>query len=146
MSNNVVKFNKGKEDLDNLLSYQKPLNIKHGLCFNSKSKLCSNIASPSSNINIVNQNHASLYSRFIKSNDIVDYAKCDDSTHVLNNIVVSKYSKLRKSCYLWIPKNLCINDRKLYVSNFKKNVINSENYISYNIGKPNSYWVWFPKV
>jgi hypothetical protein len=146
MSNNVVKFNKGKEDLDNLLSFQKPLSNKFGLGFNSKSKLNCNIANSYSNINIGKQNHALLYSKFVKSNNMVDYAKYNDSMHALDNRNVSKYSNLRKSCYLWIPKNLCMNDRNVYISNFKRNVVNSENYISHNIGKPNSYWVWFPKV
>jgi hypothetical protein len=146
MSMNVGKFNKGKENLDNLLSFQKPLSNKFGLGFNSKSKLNGNIANSYSNINIEKQNHALLYSKFVKSNNINDYAKKNESMHVSYNRNIFKISKHRKSSYIWIPKNFSLEEKNDYIASYKKVVCNSSNYICHNIGKPNSYWVWFPKV
>ena len=141
ISKNVRKFNKGKENLNNLLSYQKPLNNKQGLGFNSKTKLNSNIASSSSSINKVKQNYAFLYSIFVKSKNNHDYAKFDkndDTMHVSYKKVVSKYSNHNKSCYIWIPKDLSLEDKNDYIEDYKKNICNSSNYICHNIGKQNS--------
>jgi len=147
ISKNVGKFNKGKENLNNLLSYQLPTNSRHGLGYSSNS----NVASSTSNMQ--KNNHAYLYSRFVKSTNhtlVKDGMKTDSMLVTHTSRVMHAKNNLRKnsqkSNFIWVPKNACMIDRNFYISDFKKNICNSENYISYNIGKPNSYWVWFPKV
>jgi FtsZ-binding cell division protein ZapB len=144
ISKNVGKFNKGKENLNNLLSCQKSSNNKQGLGFMFKSNLNSKIVSSSYSTNKVKQNHALLYSRFVKSTNSHNYANNDkknDYMHVSYNKVVSKYSDHNQSSYIWIPKNSSLEDKNDYIANYKKNVCNSSNYLCYNKGKPNSYWV-----
>ena len=107
-----------------------------------KSNLNSKIVSSSYSTNKVKQNHALLYSRFVKSTNSHNYANNDkknDYMHVLPNKVVSKYSKHKQSNYIWIPKNLSLEDKIDYIEDYKKNICNSNNYICDNIGKPNSY-------
>jgi hypothetical protein len=145
ISKNVGKFNKGKENLNNLLSYQLSTNYRHGLGYSSKI----NVAS--STFNMQKKNHALLYSRFVKSNSYANNDMKTNYMHVSHNSKIMHDKNVSrkinyKSNFIWVPKNECMNDRNLYILDFKNKVCNSENYISYNIGKPNSYWVWFPKV
>ena len=151
ISKNVGKFNKGKENLNNLLSYQKSSNNKQGLGFTSKSSLNSNveIISSSSSQNI-KKKHAFIYSRFVKSTNnhtYANYEKKNDSMHIpyKSSIVASK-NDYHQSSFLWIPKNSSLEDKNAYIADYKKNVCDSIKYICYNKVKPNSYWVWFPKV
>ena len=62
--------------------------------------------------------------------------------HAENNL----RNKSQKSNFIWVPKNACLIDRNNYIVDFKKNICNSANYLCKNKGKPNSNWVWFPKV
>ena len=143
---NVGKFNKGKENLDNLLSYQLPATSKQGLGYVSNS---SNEKTYSS---MQKKNYAYLYSKFVKSNY---HAHSDTSMHASSKVFSHNDRKMHmkkvacknilKSNYIWVPKNACLSDRKIYLSNYKKDICDSKNYLSYNVGKPNSYWVWFPK-
>jgi uncharacterized coiled-coil DUF342 family protein len=147
ISKNVGKFNKGKENLNNILSYQLPTNSRHGLGYSSNSNVASSIS------NMQKKNHAFLYSRFVKSTNRVlvkDGMKTDSMLVSHSSRVMHAENNLRKksqkSNFIWVPKNACLIDRNFYISDFKKNICNSVNYLCKNKGKPNSNWVWFPKV
>ena len=140
ISSNVGKFNKGKEDLNSLLSFQKNSNSRHGLGFSSKLSSKTNDVSYSNiyQISKVKNNYAFLYSRFVKSSKNQNFENYDNS-----KVSMHKYSP---SLYLWIPKNISLIDRNDYIVDYKKNICNSVNYLCKNKGKPNSNWIWFPKV
>jgi FtsZ-binding cell division protein ZapB len=145
MSKNVGKFNKGKENLNNLLSYQLPTNSRHGLGYSSK------VASSSSNMQ--KKSHAFLYSRFVKSSNhaVIKESMNTDSMfdHHISKVMHDKKSfkkSSQRSIFIWVPKNACLIDRNNYIIDYKENVCNSVNYLCKNKGKPNSNWVWFPSV
>jgi FtsZ-binding cell division protein ZapB len=137
VTENVGKFNKGKEDLKNLLSFQHNSKNKHGLGYSSK-------------VDIKKPNHAYLYGRFVKSRNVSSNVS-KKSSHV--SIPISDYAKKKiiprisrhHSLSIWIPKNISMKDRNSYISDYKNSVCNSENYFLSKYGTPNSTWVWFPK-
>jgi hypothetical protein len=140
ISENVGKFNKGKEDLKNLLSYQLPTKNRSGLGYSS------NIASSTSNVK--KKNHAFLYSRFVKSTNHASTKNIikTDSMHAISHVKNSFKNVSQKSLFIWVPKDSCLVDRDSYIEDYKLNVCNSSNYLWKNRGKPNSFWVWFPKI
>jgi len=140
ISENVGKFNKGKEDLKNLLSYQLPTKNRSGLGYSS------NIASSTSNVK--KKNHAFLYSRFVKSTNHASTKNIikTDSMHAISHVKNSFKNVSQKSLFIWVPKDSCLVDRDSYIKDYKLNVCNSSNYLWKNRGKPNSFWVWFPKI
>ena len=94
-----------------------------------------------------------LYSRFVKSTNhalVKDGMKTDSMLVTHTSRVMHAKNNLRKnsqkSNFIWVPKNACLIDRNFYISDFKKNICKSVNYLCKNKGKPNSNWVWFPKV
>jgi hypothetical protein len=140
ISKNVGKFNQGKENLNNLLSYQLPTHRRNGLGYSSK------VASSVSNLQ--KKNYAFLYSRFVKSSNhanIENNVK-SDSMHAYSHVKNSFKHISQKSIFIWVPKNSCLVDKNNYIEDYKENVCNSINYLCKNRGKPNSHWVWFPKI
>jgi len=138
ISNNVSKFNRGKENLDNLLSYQLSSNNKQGLGYKSIGNV---VASTS---HMIKNKSTLLYSRFVKSN-----TRSDDMNVCSNSISLHDRSSSKKinvkSNFIWIPKTISKFDKVKYVNDYMISVCNSNDYISHNLGKPNAYWVWFPK-
>jgi FtsZ-binding cell division protein ZapB len=137
---NVGKFNKGKEDLKNLLSFQTNSQNKHGLGYSSK-------------VDSKKPNHAYLYGRFVKSKNVSSNIvkkylhvsnPISDFTKKSSHVHIPRIS--RNNCLsIWIPKNISCLERNAYIHDYKVNVCNSENYILSRYGTPNTTWVWFPK-
>jgi prefoldin subunit 5 len=146
ISHNVGKFNKGKEDLNNLLSIQKIPNNRHGLGYTPKVKPKPNNISHNESKN----NHAFIYTKFVKSkhdNSFPNIIKLNNyvkPTNTLRDINKHKLNHI-KSNFIWVPKNSVLFDRQQYINEYIKNICNSEHYLCRNEGKPNTYWVWFPK-
>jgi hypothetical protein len=137
MFSNVSKFNKGKENLNNLLSFQKPSHDRLGIGF-VKSRTHAHVSHISRNVH-----HAYLYanssrSKHVRISSNIKLNACD------NNIRNRSHSST-PSIFMWIPKNVSMHVRNKYVLDFKQNICNSDNYICVDKGKPNSKWIWSPK-
>jgi hypothetical protein len=127
---NVSKFNKGKENLTNLLSFQKPAHDRLGIGF-VKSR-------PHTHVSHVSRygHHAYLYANSSRSKHVRN--ACDNS-------IRNRSQSSIPSIFMWIPKNVSMHVRNKYVLDFKQNICNSDNYICVDKGKPNSKWIWSPK-
>ena len=123
---NVTKFNKGKENLNMLLSSQKMSNNHFGLGF-SKDNMYkpTHVGIGFSKTNFVKSTHLhNPYNSFVKRNDISKRIRCK---------------------YIWVPKNLNNVDKNVYIASYIHDVCNSKNYVYTNKWKPNSNWIWVPK-
>jgi len=145
ITNNVGKFNKGKENLNNLLSFQKISNNRHGLGFSTK-KISNHVSTSISNNHISNvkKNHAFLYSRFVKSSHNYDYDSYNNKSISMHKSSPFLHN-ITHSMFMWIPRNISLNDKNEYISNYKNKICDSVNYFCINKGKPNSKWIWSPK-
>jgi len=133
---NVSKFNKGKENLNSLLSFQKPSNNRLGIGF-VKAKSHSHAFHASKNVN-----HAYMYSNISRNKHI----NTDRSFNL--NVCSSVKNRLptsTPSMFIWVPKHASVHDRNKYILDFRQNICNSDKYVYINKGKPNSKWIWTPK-
>jgi FtsZ-binding cell division protein ZapB len=141
ISENVGKFNKGKENLNNLLSVQNISKNKHGLGYSSK---------VSHHVNNKKNNHAYLYNRFVKSKHDSSYDVKKNSMHnitpTFDDVKYRMFPRTIKhhSISIWVPKNISLKDRNDYIFDYKNKICNSVDYFLSNKGTPNSTWVWFP--
>lgn len=137
MFSNVSKFNKGKENLNNLLTFQKPAYDRLGIGF-VKSRFHTHVSHV-----YRHRHHAYLYAssskyKHAKASRNDKLISCDDSTRHRSHVSTP-------STFIWIPKNTSMHVRNKYILDFRQNICNSENYICINRGKPNSKWIWSPK-
>ena len=114
---NVTKFNKGKENLNDLLSYQKISNNHFTLRF-SKDKIykTTNVGLGFSKTNFVKSTH------FYNNNPYNSFVKRKTNT----------ISKRIRNKYIWIPENLNNVDKNAYIASYIHDVCNSVNYVYTN--------------
>ena len=102
---NVTKFNKEKEILNNLLSYQKMSNNHFDLEFSNNNF--------GKSTHFYKKNNHNPYSSFVKIN-------------------TDTISKRIRNKYIWIPKNLNNVDKNAYIAPYIHNVCNSCDYVYTN--------------
>jgi hypothetical protein len=132
---NVSKFNKGKENLNSLLAFQKPDHNKFGIGF-VKSRPPFHVSHAPKH-----KHHAYLYASSSKHKP----TKICNNLNTCDSIFRHSSHVSTPSTFIWIPKNTSMHVRDKYILDFRQNICKSENYFCINRGKPNSKWVWFPK-
>jgi hypothetical protein len=140
---NVTKFNKGKENLNSILSIQKPLHDKVGIGFiKPKHTHVSRISKPI--------HHAYKYAKPYrpKTGTFRNHIKpsiCDNLIlHRSHDTIRTSHDRTH-SIPIWVPKNLSSHDRNTYILDYRKTICNSEHYFLSYKGRSNPTWVWFPK-
>ena len=113
MKTDVDKFNKGKDNLENLLSASKPFNSKHGLGYTPKTK---------------SKKSSTQTTKFVKA------AKFKPKPRKL------KLNPPNRFINLWVPRKLDNIEKEKYIDDFINRVHLSDDYILK--GQSNSSWVW----
>jgi len=123
LSTNISKFNKGKENLSQLINSSKPSNNKKGLGFDKiKSK-------------IPESKNTSLYSNFHKSGKKIQSITSKKKSYA------QKFENQR-SIKIWIPKSNYVLIRQKHINKFLIEVHLNKNFKFQNSTKPS--WVWLP--
>lgn len=117
MKTDVDKFNKGKDNLEKLLSTSKHTRNKHGLGYTPKAK---------------SKKNSIQNTKFVKA------TKFKPKPRKL------KLKPPNRFINLWVPKRVDDIEKEKYIDNFINKVHSSNDYILK--GHSNTSWVWHPKT